>query len=119
MTDHLCRIVYGGELESHMSEHFPNKLLFVVYSNPWYAGIVNYLVSNRILKDGTKNDEDRFFRIVKVFIWYDPYLLKYNYYQVLRRCIPDHEIRGVLSLCDNQVYGGILVGEGQKPRFPM
>jgi len=51
--------------------------LYVVHPDPWYADIVNYLDSSRIPEGWTKNDRDRFFHLVKFFIWNDPYLFKY------------------------------------------
>jgi len=48
--------------------------LFVVHPHPWNADIVNYLVAGRIPEGWTKNDKDRFFHLVKFFVWDDPYL---------------------------------------------
>ena len=56
VTYHLFSIVGSKELESQIFECFPNEQLFVVHLNPWYADIVNYLVSGRIPKGWTKND---------------------------------------------------------------
>jgi len=60
---------------------------------------VNYVVVGRIPEDWTKDDKDRFFHLVKLFVVDDPYLFKYCFDQVFRRCIPDHEVRSVLSFC--------------------
>ena len=51
VTDHLFRIICGREPESYISECFPNEQFFLVYPNPWYVDIINYLVSGRILED--------------------------------------------------------------------
>jgi len=58
----------------------------------------------------TKNDRDRFFHLVKFFIWDDPYLFKYCANQVFRRCIPDNEVRSVLSFYYDKAYGGHFSG---------
>jgi len=46
----LSRIIYGREDKTNIPKCFPNEQLFVVRTNPWYADIVDYLVSDRILK---------------------------------------------------------------------
>jgi len=38
---------------------------------------MNYLVASRIPKSWIKNDKNRFFHLVKFFVWDDPYLFKY------------------------------------------
>jgi len=68
ITDHLSRILYDGESESNISEFFTNEQLYAIHSDPWYADIVNYLVSSRIPKGWTKNDRDRLFHLMKFFI---------------------------------------------------
>ena len=55
------------------------------------------------------NDRDRFFRLVKFFVWNDPYFFKYCADQVFRRCILDNEVRSILSFCKTRHVGGILV----------
>ena len=71
---------------------------------------MNYLVAGRIPESWTKNDRDRFFHLVKFFVWDDLYLFKYCYDQLFRRCIPDHEVRSVLFFCHNQACGGHFSG---------
>jgi len=71
---------------------------------------VNYLVSGRTPESWTKNDRTWFFYLVKFFVWDDPYLFKYYFDQVFRRCIPDHEVRSVLSFCYDQACGGHFSG---------
>ena len=94
----MSRIVCSREPESQISECFPNEQLFVVHSDPWFVDIVKYLVSGRIPKGWTKNDQDKFFHLVKFFVWDDPYLFKYCSDQIFRRCVPNHEIRSALIL---------------------
>ena len=95
IADHLPNIIC--ESESSVSECFPDEKLYVVHPDPWYVDIVNYLVTGRIPEGWTKHDKDRFFHLVKFFIWDDPHLFKYFSNQVMRQCIPDHEMRNVLS----------------------
>jgi len=78
---------------------------------------VNYFIAGRIPEGWTKNDRDRFFHLMKFFIKDGPYLFKYCSDHDFRRCIPDHEVRSVLSFCHDLACGDILVVRRQQPRF--
>ena len=71
VVDHLPRILYDRESESSVSECFSDEQLHVVHPDPSYVDIVNYLVAGRIREGWTKNERDRFFHLVKFFIWSD------------------------------------------------
>ena len=87
--------------------------LLMVQSEPWYADIVNYLVIGEIPLGWSKHDKAKFFSLVKFFYWDNPYLFKYCLGQTFKRCIPDNEIRNVLSFYQDQACGGILVRRKQ------
>jgi len=72
---------------------------------------VNYLVAGAIPEGWNKNDRDRFFHLVKFIIWDDPYLFKYCSDQFFKRCIPDHEVRSLLSFCHDQACRGHFSGK--------
>ena len=76
IADHLFRILCDRESESIISECFFDEKLYVVHPDPWYADIMNYLVPGRIPEGWTKNIIDRFFHLVKFFVWEGTYLLK-------------------------------------------
>jgi len=84
--------------------------LYAVQPDPWYADIVNYLVAGKIHESWTKNDRDRFFYLLKFFVWDDLYFFKYCYDQIFRRCIPDCDVRSILSFCHDQACGGHFSG---------
>lgn len=46
---------------------------------------------------------------VKYYVWYDPYLCKFDSDQVIRRCVLDYEIESVLHLSHVFQVGGTLV----------
>ena len=69
MADYLSRIICGQKSKSQISKCFPDQHLFIVHSNPWFADMVNYLVSGRILEEWTKNNRDRLFHLMKFFVW--------------------------------------------------
>jgi len=68
-------------------------------------------VTGKIPISWSKHDKDQFFSLVKFFYWDDPYLFKYCSDQIFRRCIPDNEIRNVLSFCHDQACGGHFSGK--------
>jgi len=49
----------------------------MVQSEPWYADIVNHLVTSEISLCWSKHDMDKFFYLVKFFYLDNPYLFKY------------------------------------------
>jgi len=110
VAGYLFRILYDRTSESSISKCFPDEQLYAVHPDPCYADIVNCLVAGRIPKGWTKNDRDRFFHLMKFFVWDDPYLFKRCADQVFRRCIPDNEVRNVLSFCRDQACGGHFSG---------
>ena len=97
VADHLSRIPSDRESELTVSKCFPDEQLYAVHPDLWHADILNSLVTGKIHEGWTKNGRDRFFHLVKFFIWNDPYLFKYYSDQVFRRCILDQEVRSVLS----------------------
>ena len=82
-----------------LNESFPDEQLMNVEVLPWYADIVNYLVTGKLPEHWTKQDKAKFFAEIKNFFWDDPYLFKYCADQIVRRCVPENEIQNILSFC--------------------
>jgi hypothetical protein len=104
MADHLSRLSSYETIidESPIHELFADENLFcagtVSYiGSPWYADIANYLATNQIPSHWFKLDKQKFLRNVRTFFWDDPYLFKYCTDQIVRRCIPNHEIPSVIN----------------------
>ena len=95
-------------------DDFPNDHLYILYSIfdsfpiPWFANIVNYLVASVFPPLASKAQNDKIKSDAKHYIWDDPYLWKLSSDQVIRRCIPDHEIDSVLQFCHSSEPGGHL-----------
>ena len=53
-----------------------------------------------------KTTTKHFLSQVRRYIWDDPELFKIGADQVIRRCVPDHEIEGVLAHCHFYACGG-------------
>ncbi|KAL9360500.1 hypothetical protein Peur_048623 [Populus x canadensis] len=113
VADHLSRLSSYETIidESPINEFFADENLFcagiVSYiGSPWYADIANYLATSQIPSHWSKLDKQKFLRNVRTFFWDDPYLFKYCPDQIVRRCIPDHEIPSVINFCHALACGG-------------
>ncbi|KAL9387950.1 hypothetical protein Peur_021074 [Populus x canadensis] len=113
VADHLSRLSsYETTIDkSPINEFFADENLFcagtVSYiGSPWYADIANYLATSQIPSHWSKLDKQKFLRNVRTFFWDDPYLFKYCPDQIVRRCIPDHEIPSVINFCHALACGG-------------
>jgi hypothetical protein len=79
VTDHLSRIMFETPQPIPVNDSCPDEQLFKITSRepPWYADIVNYLVTGQIPSHWSKQDNDRFFKQVQSYFWEDPELFKY------------------------------------------
>ena len=77
VTDHLSRLVKENpeeEDELPLRESFPDDQLQVVQEKePWFAYMVNYLVSGIIPKDFNSRGKKRFVSKAKKQFWDDPF----------------------------------------------
>ncbi|KAM6567243.1 hypothetical protein CsatA_026371 [Cannabis sativa] len=112
VADHLSRIVVETNHDSTtIIETFPDEQLMHVSSFPWYADIVNYLVTGEIPSHWSKQDKSKFYAEVKNFMWDDPYLFKYCPDQIIRRCIPNCDQSKIISFCHDHACGGHFSGK--------
>ncbi|KAH9667290.1 hypothetical protein KPL70_020978 [Citrus sinensis] len=73
VADHLSRLHFDTITESlPLNESFPDEQLINVEVLPWYADIVNYLVTGQLSEHWTKQDKTKFFAEIKNFFWDDP-----------------------------------------------
>ena len=94
VADHLSRLV--PESDSHdipIGDNFPDEQLFALAHYPWYADIMNYLVTGQIPAQWTSQQKKKFLTDIKKYYFDDPYLFKYCPYQIMRRCVPNDEQR--------------------------
>ena len=107
VADHLSRLEFNDSAAiPAIGDDFPDEHLFAVTKMPWYANIVNYLVTGEIPSTWGAQDKRKFLVEVRNFYWDDPYLFKYCPDQIIRRCIPDDEVSSVLNFCHNDACGG-------------
>jgi len=107
VTDHLSRSTTDSRSDiTPIDDYFLDEYLFSVSTMPWYANIVNFLVSKQLLAHWSTQDKRKFLNEVKNFYWDDPYLFKYCPDQIFRRCIPDNEVSSVIKFCHSEACGG-------------
>ena len=78
VADHLSRLI--SESSSHgvpIGDSFPDEQLFALVHCPWYADIVNYLVTGQIPPQWTSQQKRKFLADIKKYCFHDPYLFKY------------------------------------------
>ena len=69
VADHLSRLVSGSI--SHglpIGDSFPDEQLFSIVHCPWYADIVNYLVTGQIPPQWTSQQKRKFWRTLRNII---------------------------------------------------
>nr|XP_027120356.1 uncharacterized protein LOC113737306 [Coffea arabica] len=106
VADHLSRIPVGEDSEA-LKDAFPEEHLFSLNSQlPWYADLVNYLVTGNFPAGWPKSKRDKLKSDAKYFIWDDPYLWKRCADQVMRRCVSEMEFQSILAFCHTFACGG-------------
>ena len=107
VADHLSRLV--PESDPHgipIGDSFPDEQLFALVHYPWYADIVNYLVTDQIPAQWTSQQKKKFLTVIKKYYFDDPYLFKYCPDQIMRRCVPHNEQVRILTFCHSEACGG-------------
>ncbi|KAK8563275.1 hypothetical protein V6N12_035425 [Hibiscus sabdariffa] len=79
-------------------------------ATPWYADLVNYIVSGIIPYQLNHQGRKRFKHNSKSYFWDEPYLFKQCADQIIRRCIPEEEQQAILEQCHAAPYGGHFGG---------
>ncbi|CAL2258260.1 unnamed protein product [Prunus armeniaca] len=106
VADHLSRLVHEEDLLP-IPEAFPDEqLLTIEVSEPWYADIVNYIVSKQVPSTITRHQRDKLKKIARFYVWDDPYLWKYCPDLIIRRCVHDSEFNSILTFCHTYACGG-------------
>nr|XP_027102729.1 uncharacterized protein LOC113723971 [Coffea arabica] len=111
VADHLSRIPIGEDNEP-LRDAFPEEHLFSLNSQlPWYADLVNYLVTGDFPAGWPKSKKDKLKSDAKYFIWDDPYLWKGCADQIMRRCVSES--------CDRCQRVGNIARRDQMPQVPL
>ncbi|CAN6707362.1 unnamed protein product [Malus baccata var. baccata] len=106
VADHLSRLVREEE-SLPISETFPDEqLLSIKVSTPWYADLVNFLVSKQVPNTLSKAQRDKLRKEARFYVWDDPYLWKICSDQIVRRCVIESEFHSILNFCHSYACGG-------------
>nr|GEW73546.1 reverse transcriptase domain-containing protein [Tanacetum cinerariifolium] len=113
-ADHLFRLEnpHQNVLDpKEINESFPLKTLNLVSthdnsSTPWFADFANYQAGNFIVKGMSSHQKSKFFKDVKHYFWYDPFLFRNYVDQVIRRCVSGQEAIEILMACHYGPTGG-------------
>nr|XP_027088481.1 uncharacterized protein LOC113709825 [Coffea arabica] len=115
VADHLSRIPVGEDKEP-LRDAFPEEHLFSLNSQlPWYADLVNYLVTGSFPAGWPKSKRDKLKSDAKYFIWDDPYLWKRCADQVMRR----YDAYVFCKSCDRCQRVGNIARRDQMPQVPL
>ncbi|XP_038685730.1 uncharacterized protein LOC119985512 [Tripterygium wilfordii] len=110
VADHLSRMTHTQTWEGEvlpLQEQFSDEQIFAMQvADPWYADIINYVVTKKISADFTRAQKDRLVTMAKYYVWDDPYLWKQCPDQVIRRCVPESEFDSILTFCHSYACGG-------------
>jgi len=108
VADHLSRLRTEDIQTETIRETFPDEQLYVLHSStrPWYADLMNYLVTKEFLPGLSTSQKDKLRADVKYYFWDTPYLWKFCVDQVVRRCVPQDEFHSILTFCHSHSCGG-------------
>ncbi|RDY05281.1 Retrovirus-related Pol polyprotein from transposon 17.6, partial [Mucuna pruriens] len=106
MADHLSRIEKESELMPIRDEFPDEQLLHIKSATPWFVDICNYVATSQFPLKASRFYKEKIRRDAKHYIWDDPYLWRLCSDKVIRRCVPDAEIKSVLQFCHSAPGGG-------------
>nr|GEY14722.1 reverse transcriptase domain-containing protein [Tanacetum cinerariifolium] len=113
-ADHLSRLENPRQSvldKKEINETFPLETLNMVSfcgdsSTPWFADFANYHAGNFVVKGMSSQQNNKFIKYVKHYLWDDPFLFKVYADQVIRRCVHGQEAVDILKACHNGPIGG-------------
>ena len=104
VADHLSRMQIEDKHDLPINDYLrDDTLLKVSAAYPWYANIVNYMVSGYV---PLGVDKKKLIKESQVHLWDDPYLYRVCQDGVLRRCVPMEEAIQIIEKCHGAEYGG-------------
>ncbi|XP_022881101.1 uncharacterized protein LOC111398435 [Olea europaea var. sylvestris] len=107
VADHLSRLEQLRDSNDvDINEDFPDEQLLQIEKAPWYADIVNYLASGYMHPDLTYQQKKKLIHEAKFYYWDDPNLYRRGADRIIRRCVPEDEMKPILSRVHASAYGG-------------
>ncbi|XP_048227305.1 LOW QUALITY PROTEIN: uncharacterized protein LOC125369336 [Ricinus communis] len=113
VADHLSRLI-REEDDLPFNDNFPDEHLFQLKGMiPWYADMVNYLVTRNLPHCLSKFRKAKIKSESKYYVWDEPFLWKFCSDQVIRRCVPENEF------CEKCQKVGALTRKNEMPQVPI
>ncbi|KAM1282098.1 hypothetical protein ACFX2H_022501 [Malus domestica] len=106
VTDHLNHLVHEEDSLPILETFLDEQLLSLEVSEPWYADLVNYLVTKQVPSTLDKYKHDKLRNDAQFYVWDDPYLWKYCPDQIISRCVHNSEFNSTLAFCHSYASGG-------------
>ncbi|KAE8661092.1 DNA-directed RNA polymerase V subunit 5C-like [Hibiscus syriacus] len=112
VSDHLSRLENNSECHDtvDIQEEFPDEKILYTAAIPWYADLVNFLVSGIVPFDLNSQVKNKFKHDARHYFWDDPYLFKHCADHLIRRCVPEEEQSDILYHCHSAPSGGHFGG---------
>ena len=105
VADHLSRLHTTSS--SEICNAFPDEqLLAFVTKVPWFAHIVNYLVTKSVPDYWNTHQKKKFANDVRHYFWEEPQLFHVGADQIIRRWVPEEEHEHILAMCHSSLCGG-------------
>jgi len=106
VADHLSRL--SSDPSNQIPEVFPDEQILEIKTKnlPWYAHIVNYLVTSQLPEDWTYNDRKKFFKDIQFYYYDELELFHRGVDYIFRRCVPEGEQWNILNACHSSLCGG-------------
>nr|CAN59855.1 hypothetical protein VITISV_007249 [Vitis vinifera] len=107
VADHLSRLAITHN--SHglpINDDFPEESLMLLEDAPWYAHIANYLVTGEVPSEWKAQDRKHFFAKIHAYYWEEHFLFKYCVDQIIRKCVLEQELKGILNHFHKSACGG-------------
>ena len=104
VVDHLSHLQVTNMQELPINDFLHDDMLLkVTDTNPWYANIVNFMVSGYV----PPGENKRKLQVKsRCHLWDDPYLYRVCSDGLLRRCVPMAEGLQIIEKCHATPYGG-------------
>jgi len=104
VADHLSRMITAETKELPINDFLRDDMLLKVEtSHPWYANIVNFMVSGYV--PPRENRKKLTYESIH-HLWDASYLYQVCADGLLRRCVPTMEGQKIIEKCHAAPYGG-------------
>ncbi|KAL4304006.1 hypothetical protein GQ457_10G014230 [Hibiscus cannabinus] len=112
VADHLSRLEHISKFYDNLDiqEEFPDEKILYATTIPWYADIVNFLVSGILPYELNSQGRKKFKHDARFYFWDEPYLFKQCADQMMRRCVPKEEQKDILHHFHTTPCGGHFGG---------